>query len=82
MLDGAARLDDLLTECVRMGMPALAITDHGNVFGAYEFWKKANEYGIKPIIGVEAYLSAGSRHDRNRVASVARATIRASGTAT
>jgi DNA polymerase-3 subunit alpha len=51
------------------GHAALAITDHGNVFGAYEFWKKANEYGIKPIIGVEAYLSAGSRHDRNRVVS-------------
>jgi DNA polymerase III subunit alpha len=68
MLDGAARLDDLFAECVRMGMPALAITDHGNLFGACEFWKKANEYGIKPIIGVEAYLSAGSRHERNRVA--------------
>jgi DNA polymerase-3 subunit alpha len=50
-----------------MGMPALAMTDHGNVFGAYEFWKKANAHGVKPIIGMEGYLSPGSRHDRKRV---------------
>jgi DNA polymerase-3 subunit alpha len=67
MLDGAARLDDLFAECVRMGMPALAMTDHGNVFGAYEFWKKANVHGVKPIIGMEGYLSPGSRHERKRV---------------
>ncbi|MDQ3761575.1 MAG: DNA polymerase III subunit alpha [Actinomycetota bacterium] len=67
MLDGAARLDDLFAECVRMGMPALAMTDHGNVFGAYEFWKKANSQGVKPIIGMEGYLSPGSRHERKRV---------------
>ncbi|HVE96153.1 MAG TPA: DNA polymerase III subunit alpha [Pseudonocardiaceae bacterium] len=67
MLDGAARLDDLFAECARMGMPALAMTDHGNVFGAYEFWKKANAYGVKPIIGMEGYLSPGSRHERKRV---------------
>jgi DNA polymerase-3 subunit alpha len=67
MLDGAARLDDLFRECVRMGMPALAMTDHGNVFGAYEFWKKANAHGVKPIIGMEGYLSPGSRHERKRV---------------
>ncbi|MGH3788062.1 MAG: DNA polymerase III subunit alpha [Pseudonocardiaceae bacterium] len=73
MLDGAARLDDLFTECVRMGMPALAMTDHGNVFGAYEFWKKANAHGIKPIIGMEGYLSPGSRHERKRVVLAAAA---------
>jgi DNA polymerase-3 subunit alpha len=67
MLDGAARLDDLFTECVRMGMPALAMTDHGNVYGAYEFWKKAKAYGITPIIGMEGYLAPGSRHERKRV---------------
>ncbi len=67
MLDGAARLDDLFAECVRTGMPALAMTDHGNVFGAYEFWKKANAHGVKPIIGMEGYLSPGSRHERKRV---------------
>ena len=49
MLDGAARLTDLFAEASRMGMPALAMTDHGNVFGAYDFWKKATATGIKPI---------------------------------
>jgi DNA polymerase-3 subunit alpha len=66
MLDGAARLDDLFTETVRMGMPALAMTDHGNVYGAYEFWRKARAYGVKPIIGMEGYLAPGSRHERKR----------------
>jgi DNA polymerase-3 subunit alpha len=66
MLDGAARLDDLFTEAARMGMPALAMTDHGNVFGAYEFWRKARAAGIKPIIGMEGYLAPGSRHERRR----------------
>ena len=67
MLDGAARLDDLFAEASRMGMPALAMTDHGNTFGAYEFWKKAHAHGIKPIIGMEGYLAPGSRHERKRV---------------
>ena len=66
MLDGAARLDDLFAESARMGMPALAMTDHGNVFGAYEFWRKARAHGIKPIIGMEGYLAPGSRHERKR----------------
>ena len=61
MLDGAARLDDLFAECARMGMPALAMTDHGNVFGAYDFHRQATEAGIKPIVGMEAYLAPGSR---------------------
>ena len=67
MLDGAARLDDLFAEASRMGMPALAMTDHGNTFGAYEFWKKATTAGVKPIIGMEGYLAPGSRHERKRV---------------
>ena len=50
----------------QMGMPALAMTDHGNVFGAYEFWRKANAHGVKPIIGMEGYLAPGSRHERKR----------------
>src|SRR3954469_3828132 len=66
MLDGAARLDDLFKEAARMGMPAIAMTDHGNVFGAYEFWRKAKAHGVKPIIGMEGYLSPGSRHERKR----------------
>ncbi|MEO7069077.1 MAG: DNA polymerase III subunit alpha, partial [Nostocoides sp.] len=68
MLDGAARIDELLTSAAEMGMPAIATTDHGYVFGAYEFWSKARDHGIKPIIGVEAYLTPGTRRqDRTRV---------------
>jgi DNA polymerase-3 subunit alpha len=68
MLDGAARLDDLFRGCQEMGMPALAMTDHGNVFGAYDFVKKANDAGIKPIVGMEAYLTPGThRGERTRV---------------
>src|SRR6476620_2887944 len=68
MLDGAARLTDLFAEASRMGMPALAMTDHGNVFGAFDFWKKATAAGIKPIIGTEAYVTPGTaRGDKTRV---------------
>ncbi len=68
MLDGAAKIDDLFAEAARMGMPALATTDHGFIFGAYEFWKKGRKHGVKPIIGVEAYVTPGtSRKDRTRV---------------
>src|SRR6266568_3360966 len=68
MLDGAARLPDLFAECQLMSMPALAMTDHGNVFGAYDFYKQANAAGIKPIIGMEAYLTPNtSRYERTRV---------------
>src|SRR4051794_29382106 len=68
MLDGAAKIDDLFAEAARMGMPAVATTDHGYVFGAYEFWKKAKKHGVKPVIGVEAYLTPGTaRRDRTRV---------------
>ncbi|MDQ1540088.1 MAG: polymerase subunit alpha, partial [Actinomycetota bacterium] len=68
MLDGAARLTDLFKETVAMGMPALAMTDHGNVFGAYDFYKKAKAAGVKPIIGMEGYLAPGSRFERKRAA--------------
>ena len=68
MLDGAARIDDLFRTAAEMGMPAVATTDHGYVFGAYEFWSKARKYGVKPIIGVEAYLTPGThRTDKTRV---------------
>jgi len=68
MLDGAARLTDLFGEAQRLGQTAMATTDHGFVFGAYDFWSKAKAHGIKPIIGVEAYLTPGtSRLDRTRV---------------
>jgi DNA polymerase III subunit alpha len=68
MLDGAARLKDLFATAAEMGMPALAMTDHGNVFGAYDFYKQANLAGVKPIIGMEAYLTPNThRSDRSRV---------------
>jgi DNA polymerase-3 subunit alpha len=68
MLDGAARTDELLAETARMGMPALATTDHGFVFGAYDFWKTARRHGVRPIVGVEAYVTPGThRTDRTRV---------------
>ncbi len=68
MLDGAARVDDLLATAAAMGMPAIATTDHGYLFGAFEFWSKAQKHGIKPIIGVEAYVTPGThRGDRTRV---------------
>ena len=61
MLDGAARLKELFAECQRTGMPAIAMTDHGNVYGAYDFWSKASKAGVKPIIGIEAYVAPESR---------------------
>ncbi|WP_250505575.1 DNA polymerase III subunit alpha [Bowdeniella massiliensis] len=68
MLDGHAKIDKLCQEVARLGQPAIAMTDHGYVFGAYEFWKTATSYGLKPIIGVEAYMTPGtSRKDRSRV---------------
>jgi DNA polymerase-3 subunit alpha len=68
MLDGAARVKPLIQAAVAEGMPAIAITDHGNMFGAHDFWKTATEHGIKPIIGTEAYLTPGThRGDKSRV---------------
>ncbi len=68
LLDGACRLDRLVERAKGLGMPALALTDHGNLFGAVEFYEKANAAGIKPIIGCEVYVAHGSRHDRTRSA--------------
>ncbi|GII22104.1 DNA polymerase III subunit alpha [Planosporangium mesophilum] len=68
MLDGAARLKPLIAETARMGMPALAMTDHGNLFGAYDFYQQTTAAGVKPIIGIEAYVTPGTdRRDRTRV---------------
>jgi len=68
LLDGAAKLSDLLewVKTVSPEDPALAMTDHGNLFGAVEFYQKATAMGIKPIIGYEAYVAAESRFDRKR----------------
>jgi DNA polymerase-3 subunit alpha len=68
MLDGAARVKPLIEAAAEQGMPAIAMTDHGNVFGAYDFWRTATSAGIKPIIGTEAYLTPGTaRGDRTRI---------------
>jgi DNA polymerase-3 subunit alpha len=67
MLDGAARVGDLIGEVAAQGMPAVAMTDHGNVFGAFEFYKQAKKVGVKPIIGIEAYVAPESRFDKRRV---------------
>ncbi len=68
MLDGAARLKDLVTRSEQLGMNALAVTDHGNLFGAYEFYKAAKGSAVKPIIGLEAYLTPKThRSERKRV---------------
>ena len=68
MLDGAARLDDLFARTAELGMGSIAMTDHGNVFGAYDFWSKAKAHGVKPIIGMEAYFTPNtSRFERKRV---------------
>jgi len=64
MLDGAAKLGEVTKAAAAEGMPALAMTDHGNVFGAYDFYKQANAAGVKPIIGMEGYYTPGSRFDR------------------
>lgn len=64
LLDGLSKLEDLVKLAKADGMPAMAITDHGNMYGAVEFYKLAKKEGIKPIIGVEAYMTAGSRLDR------------------
>ena len=68
MLDGAARLGDLMQAVKASGMDSIAITDHGYLFGAFDFYSQAVANGIKPIIGLEAYVTPGtSRHDKTRV---------------
>jgi DNA polymerase-3 subunit alpha len=62
LLDGANQIEPLVRQVKTFGQPAVAITDHGNMFGAIEFYRKAKDAGIKPIIGCEAYMALGSRH--------------------
>ncbi len=68
MLDGAARIGPMIQEAARLDMPAIAVTDHGNTFAAYEFYRTAKDAGIKPIIGIEAYVTPGThRSEKARV---------------
>jgi DNA polymerase-3 subunit alpha len=64
LLDGACRLDELVAEGARLGMKAMAITDHGNMFGAVAFHDTCREKGVKPILGCEVYVAPGSRFER------------------
>jgi DNA polymerase-3 subunit alpha len=66
LLDGAIVFDELLKRCKKLGMDSVAVTDHGNLFGAVEFYTKAQAAHIKPIIGIEAYIAPASRFDRTK----------------
>lgn len=69
MLDGAAKINSMTQAAADYGMPAIAVTDHGNTFAAFEFYNAANAAGVKPIIGLEAYVTPGThRSDKSRVA--------------
>jgi len=65
LLDGLPKIDELVAHAKSQGATALALTDHGALYGAIEFYQKATAAGIKPIIGVEAYITSGSRHDKH-----------------
>ncbi len=67
MLDGAAKNKKLFAEAERQGAPAIAMSDHGNMFGAYEFFQIGKKSSVKPIVGIEAYVAPDSRHDRKAI---------------
>jgi DNA polymerase-3 subunit alpha len=69
LLDGANRIDDLIAKAQEFEQPALAITDHGNLHAAWEFQEKAHKAGVKPIIGMEAYVAVGDRRQKTRAAA-------------
>ena len=64
LLDGACRTEQLGEKAARLGMPAVGMTDHGNMFGAVDFYSTMHEHGVKPIIGYEGYFTAGDRRTR------------------
>jgi DNA polymerase-3 subunit alpha len=66
LLDGSIKVKDLVRRARELGMPAVALTDHGNLFGLIHFYRAARREGIKPILGMEAYITRGSRGDRGR----------------
>ena len=68
LLDGANRIDDLIARALELEQPALALTDHGNLHAAWEFQDKARKAGLRPIIGMEAYVAPGDRRQRGRTA--------------
>src|SRR5918912_3147486 len=68
LLDGACRLDKLTDRAKELKFPALALTDHGVLYGAIDFYQAAKAKGIKPIIGCEVYVAPGSRHEKKTTA--------------
>ncbi len=64
LLDGTTRIDDLMRRAAELNMPGVAITDHGNMFGALKFYQAAKEEGVRPIVGCEVYVAPGSRHEK------------------
>src|ERR1044072_280823 len=69
LLDGAAPIGKLISRAKEHGMSALALTDHGNLHGALEFYRKAKDNGINPILGYEAYIATGSRFEKQDAAN-------------
>src|SRR5882757_1656312 len=65
LLDGACHVDALVKKAANLGMPALGMTDHGNMFGAIHFYQAAKKAGVKPIIGCEAYIAPNGRLEKN-----------------
>ena len=66
MLDGAARIQEVVAKAAADGQPAVGITDHGNMYGVLDFYRAAREADLTPVIGTEAYMVTTSRHDRPR----------------
>ncbi|MCK5406001.1 MAG: PHP domain-containing protein, partial [Candidatus Krumholzibacteria bacterium] len=66
LLDGSIKVERLVNRAKELGMPAVALTDHGNMFGMIHFYRAARKAKIKPILGIEAYITRRSRHDRSR----------------
>jgi DNA polymerase-3 subunit alpha len=81
LLDGACEIKQLAEEAARRSMPAVAVTDHGNLFAAQNFYHEATTHGVKPIIGCEVYVAKGSRHDRGAEAAAQRDAARSNGPA-
>ncbi len=75
LLDGAIRIDELIAKALEYRLPALTITDHGNLFGAIEFYKKVSHAGLKPIIGCEVYVAPKSRFEKKNVEGISEASF-------
>ena len=75
MLDGLARLEPLVERASDLGMKSLAITDHGGLYGAIDFYRLAKNSGVKPIIGCEMYVASGSRFERDSSSKIHHLTV-------